>query len=70
MMQGKGQNMFPGNSLEELDFAFTIVDNVWSLRKEKFSEDGVWSKRLFNFSSSCSRLGNIGSKNEIFFNKK
>ena len=26
----KGQNMFPGNSLEELDLAFTIVDDVWS----------------------------------------
>ena len=37
----KGQNMFPGHSLEELDLAFTIVDDVWSLRKEKFSEFGV-----------------------------
>ena len=37
----KGQNMFPGNSLEELDLAFTIVDDIWKLRKEKFSEFGV-----------------------------
>ena len=37
----KGQNMFPGNSLEELDLAFTIVDDVWLLRKENFKEFGV-----------------------------
>ena len=37
----KGQNMFPGNSLEELDLAFTIVDDIWLLRKEKFKEFGV-----------------------------
>ena len=37
----KAQNMFPGNSLDELDLAFTIVDDIWKLRKEKFSEFGV-----------------------------
>ena len=33
--------MFPGNSLDELNLAFTIVDDIWQLRKEKFSEFGV-----------------------------
>ena len=37
----RAQNMFPGNSLDELDLAFTIVDDIWQLRKEKFSEFGV-----------------------------
>ena len=37
----RAQNMFPGNSLDELDLAFTIVDDIWQLRKEKFSDFGV-----------------------------
>ena len=39
----KGQNMFPGNSLEELDLAFTIVDDVWKLREKTFTEMGIVS---------------------------
>ena len=34
----KAQNMFPGNSLDELNLDFTIVDDIWQLRKETFSE--------------------------------
>ena len=37
----RGQNMFPGNSLEELDLAFTIVDDVWKLRGKIFKEMGI-----------------------------
>ena len=37
----KGQNMFPGSSLEELDLAFTIVDDVWKLRDKVFEEMGI-----------------------------
>ena len=37
----RAQNMFPGNSLDELNLAFTIVDDIWQLCKEKFSEFGV-----------------------------
>ena len=39
----KGQNMFPINSLEELDLAFTIVDDVWKLREKTFTEMGIVS---------------------------
>ena len=32
------QNMFPGKDLEELNLAFTIVDDVYDLRKKVFKE--------------------------------
>ena len=35
------QNMFPGKDLEELDLAFTIVDDVHALRKKVFIEKGI-----------------------------
>jgi hypothetical protein len=35
------QNMFPGKDLEELDLAFTIVDDVHALRKKVFKEKGI-----------------------------
>ena len=44
----KGQNMFPGNSLEELDLAFRIVDDVWDLREKKFLEMGLSENRHSN----------------------
>ena len=37
----RGQNMFPGNSLEELDLAFRIVDDVWDLREKAFLDMGI-----------------------------
>ena len=51
----RAQNMFPGNSLEELDLAFTIVDDIWQLRKES-----LVSLVLF-----CSKFGLTHHKNEI-----
>ena len=44
----KGQNMFPGNSLEELDLAFKIVDDVWKLRKLKYAEMGISENKHTN----------------------
>ena len=32
------QNMFPNKDLEELNLAFTIVDDVYDLRKKVFKE--------------------------------
>ena len=35
------QNMFPGRDLEELQMAFTLVDDIYELRKKIFSENGI-----------------------------
>ena len=35
------QNMFAGKDLDELDLAFTIVDDVYELRKKVFDENGI-----------------------------
>ena len=35
------QNMFPGKDLDELDLAFTIVDDVYGLRSKVFNEKGI-----------------------------
>ena len=35
------QNMFAGKDLDELDLAFTIVDDVYKLRKRVFDESGI-----------------------------
>ena len=34
----QAQNMFAGKDLDELDLAFTIVDDVYELRKRVFDE--------------------------------
>ena len=35
------QNMFPGKDLDELELAFTIVDDIYALRKQVFDEKGI-----------------------------
>ena len=40
-MNKAAQNMFPGKSLEELDLACCIVDDVSLLRKQSFSDMGI-----------------------------
>ena len=40
-MNKAAQNMFPGKSLEELDLACCIVDDVNLLRKQSFSDMGI-----------------------------
>ena len=37
----QAQNMFPGKDLEELELAFTIVDDVYKLRSKVFAENGL-----------------------------
>ena len=37
-MNKQAQNMFPGKSLEELDLACCIADNVMLLRKQSFRD--------------------------------
>ena len=40
-MNKQAQNMFPGKSLEELDLACCIVDDVMLLRKQSFNDMGI-----------------------------
>jgi hypothetical protein len=40
-MNKQAQNMFPGKSLEELDLACCIVDDVMQLRKQSFADMGI-----------------------------
>ena len=43
-MNKQAQNMFPGKSLEELDLACWIVDDVMLLRKQSFRDLGLPEK--------------------------